>query len=275
MKIVKVFNNNIVASITDDKKEVIVQGPGVGFQKKAGDLIDDTKVEKRFYIYDENRNKFYKLFETTPIEYFQISEEIMEKACKELNVELSSQFLIVLTDHISFSVERTKKGVYLPNLMMNEIKMLYPDEFNIGCWALDIIEEYTKVRLPVDEAAYIAMHIVSARLNDTSTSTINILMFIKGILNIIQNVFNINLDENNINIVRLKTHLKFLAQRVFKNIDTKPIDVPNIYNSLLNKNCKLNDCMNQINQFVWDTFEYHLSPQEQFYLLIHLSVIIQ
>ena len=35
MRIIRVFNNNIVLTITHDKKEAIAQGSGIGFQKKA------------------------------------------------------------------------------------------------------------------------------------------------------------------------------------------------------------------------------------------------
>ena len=50
MKIVKVFNNNIVAAITSTKKEALVTGAGIGFQKKTGDLLDESKITKCYYM---------------------------------------------------------------------------------------------------------------------------------------------------------------------------------------------------------------------------------
>lgn len=49
MRVIRVYNNNVVATRTDDK-EAIVQGSGVGFGKKPGDLIDEAKIEKIFFI---------------------------------------------------------------------------------------------------------------------------------------------------------------------------------------------------------------------------------
>ena len=46
LKILKVFNNNSVAAISDDLGDIILTGSGIGFQKKAGDLVDETKIEK-------------------------------------------------------------------------------------------------------------------------------------------------------------------------------------------------------------------------------------
>ena len=49
MKINKILNNNYVTSYNDDTGEIVVMGPGVGFRKKAGNTIDNNKIEKIFY----------------------------------------------------------------------------------------------------------------------------------------------------------------------------------------------------------------------------------
>ncbi len=48
MIILKVFNNNSVVALSDDRQDVIVTGAGVGFHKKPGDRIDEHRIEKRF-----------------------------------------------------------------------------------------------------------------------------------------------------------------------------------------------------------------------------------
>lgn len=56
MKVVRVLNNNIVATFTEDNQEAIVQGAGIGFQKKKGDEIDPNKIEKVFIFKDGEKN---------------------------------------------------------------------------------------------------------------------------------------------------------------------------------------------------------------------------
>ena len=46
MNVTKVINNNIVISENEEKQELVVMGKGLGFKKKPGDAIDDTKIEK-------------------------------------------------------------------------------------------------------------------------------------------------------------------------------------------------------------------------------------
>ena len=103
MKVLRIFNNNIVATRTDENKDIICQGSGIGFKKKVGDEIDESKIERKYYILDEHREKFNKLFESTPIEYFQISEMILARAKKDLG-KMSNTIILALTDHIYFAV---------------------------------------------------------------------------------------------------------------------------------------------------------------------------
>lgn len=275
MKIIKLFNNNIVATITEDNREVIVQGAGIGFQKKIGDLIDEGKIEKRYFIEDESKSKFNEIFENTPIEYFQAVEEIIGIASSELDVKLSSQIIISLTDHIFCAVERFKDGLVLPNLMSNEIKSLYSEEYKIGIRALDIVEKYTGERLPIEEASYIAIHIVNACLDIGTYNTRRILVLCSGVSRILKEVYNIDLTEDRLDYSRLTTHLKFLAQRIItksmKNID----EVDDLYDLLIKKDSKLEICVEKVEQYIKKTFDYEILKQEKVYLMVHLLKVIR
>ena len=61
MIVEKVLNNNVVVSIDPNtRKEVILMGSGIAFNKKPGQLIDDKKIEKTFIVtrgYDEKQYK--------------------------------------------------------------------------------------------------------------------------------------------------------------------------------------------------------------------------
>ncbi len=46
MKIHKILNNNVVCTIKENNSEIILMGRGLGFQKKVGDTIDESKIEK-------------------------------------------------------------------------------------------------------------------------------------------------------------------------------------------------------------------------------------
>lgn len=275
MRIFRIFNNNVVATITDDRKEAIAQGSGIGFRKNAGDLIDESKVEKLFIFHDEERRKFDKLMEDTPIEYFQIAQEIAVKAGKKLDIELSNKVLISLTDHISFSIERKKQGVSLPNLMLNEVRSLYPQEYELGKWGIQYIKKQTGVELPLDEAGYIAIHIVNAELNVGSENTTKILHLSKGVIDIIEKTYHIDLKEESLECSRLMTHLKYLAQRIFTKQAVNFKESEDMYDLLIQRDANLSSCMSEVTSYIKQTFAYDLSQGEQVYLMIHLIKVIK
>lgn len=269
MRVIRVYNNNVVATRTDDK-EAIVQGSGVGFGKKPGDLIDEAKIEKIFFIKDDQLSKFEELLDDVPIEYFQIAEMIAQKATRDLNVSLDNQILIALADHIYFAVERYYKDASLSNFLNSEISYLYRKEYQIGLWALDRIEEMLKVRLPKDEAGLIALHIINSSTKASTQDISDTLIFIRGILDIIKEQFNITFDKENLDTTRLMTHLKFLANRVIYHENENIVELDDMYDLLVSKKkeCKL--CIEEIDDYIQDKFGYKLSKQEKVYLLVHL-----
>lgn len=55
MIIEKIYNNNVVlVKDTTSNKQLILTGCGIGFQKKVGQLADETKIEKKFIAEDES-----------------------------------------------------------------------------------------------------------------------------------------------------------------------------------------------------------------------------
>lgn len=160
MKAVKVYSNNSISTVFPDGREAVLIGSGIGFGKRPGDEIDARRIEKTYYIQDELQTKFLQFLKDTSPETVQVSEDILEHA-RQCGLELKNQLIISLTDHISFAIERYAQGIELPYLMLNETRMLYPREFEIGRWALERVRQLCGVSLPDYEAGYRVMKLVS------------------------------------------------------------------------------------------------------------------
>ena len=50
MKIYKVINNNMVSIRTNQGQEMMLKGLAIGFKKKPGDKVDESKIEMRFVL---------------------------------------------------------------------------------------------------------------------------------------------------------------------------------------------------------------------------------
>ena len=275
MKIIKIFNNNAVATVTEDKMDCIVTGSGIGFKKKVGDEIDSKKIEKYYYYQGGTKNAMYQTFLRTPEEYFDISQKIMDCASQKLGVTFKEQMIVSLADHIFFAVERYKNKVELPNMVLEEVKILYKDEYQIGLCGLDLIESLLGIRLPDDEAGYIVLHILNGSTNDSSASTLEKLEMINTCVDIISKELGKPFDVNGLDYVRLLTHLKFLAQRIFSaECDEGVVEDEFIFKFFKKKNKKIMSCITQIKEYIKDSFNYDLSQKEELYLLIHLYRIL-
>lgn len=163
-------------------------GCGLGFQKKIGDTIDRSKIEKIYAIENKNdSNKLMNLLSEIPLEYIQVSNEIISYAKYSLGKRLNDNIYISLTDHISFAIERYKQGLNFKNALLWEIKRFYNHEFLIGKEVLTIIKKRLDIMLSEDEAASIALHIVNAQLNSRDMNdTLDITKMIQNILNIVK-----------------------------------------------------------------------------------------
>ena len=219
MIVEKVLNNNVVVSIDPrTRKEVILMGSGIAFNKKPGQLIDAKRIEKTFIVDDENLgNKIKKLINQIPDGIFELTDEIITHAIVELNVELDKQVYVSLADHIAFAVKRFKNGIIIKNELLNEIRRVHRNEFRVSLWAVDYINKRLDVQLPEDEAGFIALHFVNASYKETTMKSVESTKIIKDVLNIIKYYFAIELDEDDLNYDRLLTHLKYFAKRIVNN----------------------------------------------------------
>ncbi|EOT30135.1 hypothetical protein OMQ_00830 [Enterococcus saccharolyticus subsp. saccharolyticus ATCC 43076] len=81
MYIDKILNNNVV--VTNDKSnELIAMGKGIAFNKKIGDALDETKIDKIYRLASgEVSQKFQELLEDVPMEYLTISKGLSKIDC--------------------------------------------------------------------------------------------------------------------------------------------------------------------------------------------------
>ncbi|CAM3169279.1 PRD domain-containing protein [Streptobacillus ratti] len=70
------------------------------------------------------------------------------------------------------------------------IAKYYKEEFELGKKALSIIKKDLNIELPIDEAAFIALHFVNANLENNFQESYRITEIIMSIEKIIQNYYS-------------------------------------------------------------------------------------
>ncbi|MCT6867946.1 MAG: PRD domain-containing protein [Gilliamella apicola] len=271
MKVHKILNNNVIVTLDDKGKELILTGRGIGFKKREGDLIDINLIEKQFSL--DNKEilpKFNELLSEIPLEVLTTSQIIINHAKEFMESKLQDSIYISLTDHIHFAIERHKQGFDIPNGFLWEIKKFYPKEFQIGLYALAVIKKRLGIELPEDEAGFITFHIINAQLNGTMPNIVNMTKIMREILNIVKYHFRIEYDEDCLSYQRFVTHLKFFAQRILSK-GTQTQQDSSLYEIVRQKYDQAYLCTKQIDLHLIQQYQHPLTDDESLYLTIHIE----
>ena len=130
-------------------------------------------------------------------------------------------------------------------------------------------KEQNDENLGEDEAAFIAMHIVSAELGSGSNVDVNkITKLINAVLQIVRIHFKIEFNEKS-----FLTHLKFFATRVFDNTIYQD-SMQEIYKVLIEENEYAYSGVRKIVEYIEKQYSYKLTIDERLYLLIHIKRIL-
>lgn len=225
MQIARVLNNNVLVVNDENQCEKVVMGRGIGFQRRVGEYINSTGVEKEYALSShELIRHLSELLSRIPIEVMTTCDLIISASRERLG-NLQDSIYISLTDHCQFAIERTRQGILLPNALLWDIQRLYPKEFQLGEGALRMIYQRLGVQLPKDEAGVIAMHLVSAQMRGNMEDVKEITQLMREMLQLIKFQLAINYQEESLSYQRLVTHLKFFAYRI---IEHAPIGDENL-----------------------------------------------
>ncbi len=275
MRIFKILNNNAAVVKDDTGQEQIVMGKGICFKKKTGEEISRDMVDKVFCpsTADVSR-KFQVLIQDMPMEHIALGEEIIEEAKKRLGNGLNDMVYISLIDHVHTSIMRFWDGVTVKNVLLWDIRRFYKEEFQIGLWALERIWQECHVRLPEDEAGFIALHLANARMDESVMHNMyEITRIIQDVANIVKYFFRVDFNEEDVYYYRFITHVKFFAKRVVEH-HTYPEENDDLWMVIREKYPESYRCTERIGQFVEQKYQYALSKEEKLYLTIHIERVV-
>ena len=274
MKIKKILNNN-TAVIDDNGNEVIVIGKGICFQRKAGDSINSALVEKRFFLSSNELNlNLQKVLVSLPLSEINIVDRIIQNIRLSLTKKFSDMLYVSLCDHVHYALKNYAAGISVRNDLLNEISHFYPDEYELGVQGIQIINEETGVELPIDEAGFIAMHIINSETeNGIGTANVRkVTIIIDEILKIISNYFNVEIDEKSLVYFRLISHLKYFARNIVTHHEFGSDDKNEALLNLLKEAYKdAYLCAINIKEFIHAKYEVEIGNEELTYLIIHIQ----
>ena len=215
-QVLRIYNNNAILVLNQETKgEAVLVGKGIGFGRKNGEVqfISPEEIEKYFLTYDDRLKRDYlDLIQQLDEKVLSVCSEIIYMANERIG-PLSDRIHIVLTDHIGFALERIKSGMEIHNPFLDEIKMLYPKEYEVGLTAQNMIQQHLGVQIVEDEVAFIALHISAARQQKDVKESVKNTRIIKELVSIIEEAIQMKIPKD-LTYSRLVHHLRGAIERI-------------------------------------------------------------
>ncbi|NDL68273.1 PRD domain-containing protein [Anaerotalea alkaliphila] len=214
-EILRVFNNNVIlARNPDSHREAVLVGKGIGFGRRPGTMerFSPEVVEKSFLTYDGKwKGEYLELVEQMEEQVLALCAEIILEADRTLG-PLNQRVHIVLTDHIGFALERIRSGMEIHNPFLDEIRILYPEEYEMGLKAQDMIRKNTGIRIVDDEVGFIALHLNAARQQKEVREAVGHTRLVKELVEVLEQELGCVLEKD-LSYSRLVHHLRGAVER--------------------------------------------------------------
>lgn len=276
MQIVRIYNNNLVLSKNKKGQEIILKGLGIGFQKKKGDTVDDTLIEKTFVLKsnDAEVQQYAGLLNSIPNIFLSIADEIVEFAAEKYDIQTRDLTLLTLSDHMKGAVDRYKQGLLVPNALNWEIQRMYRNEYHVGIYGVSLLNKRLGLSLPEDEAGYIAMHLINGEKVEKNDAANFVNELTRKIIIIVEKEMGITYNQDDFYCQRFKSHLQFLATKIQARelIAGKNITMFDTYKKQYPQTFA---CVHEIFSMLLNEYNYELNKEEMFYLMLHTQNIYE
>ena len=276
MIIKRILTNNAVVIDDENQQEKIVCGKGIAFKKRPGMEIDEMSINQTFILEGGGEySRFEQLLKDVPLEYLELSSEIINMAKSEFAKKFKDNVIITLSDHLYVAIKRCREGMTISNPLLWDIKNFYEIEYDIGLRALELIKNKFHIQLPNDEAGFIALHIVNVELDEDNMDHIfQVTKVIQEIMTIVKYHFHAEFDTSNVYYYRFITHLKFFALRLLKDNQFNEDEENELLDVVKDKYCTSYECVLKIKDFLEKKYNYTLQEDEIVYLTIHVHRVV-
>lgn len=273
MKLRKALNNNVALVLDDENHEAVVMGKGVAFNLKPGSSVDVSRIEKHFVLDKKSgRKDFDSLLKRITVNDIELASEIIHKGEERLGYHCNDSILLTLSDHLGLMLERARDGIYFGTPLEWDIKLIYPKEYQYAREAVEELKERTGYHIPDQEAAFIALHFINADITGSGMQeTMMCTKIIQNILNISRLYYGKEFSEDNFDVNRFVTHVRYFVRRQMRGEILKmDIEIARVIAEKCPEDYK---CAMKISRFLNQTYGWDVSEGEILYLTLHLNRI--
>ena len=173
-RIIQALNNNVALVKNEQDEQAVVMGLGIVFQKKKGDLITPSKVEKVFLLKtEESKENFLTLLKNIPLDILTVTYNMIDDLVAKYHFPVQEYLYVTLTDHVYLVYQKLLKGAHQES-HLPDISAAYVTEFQMAQETVAILSQKLSVTFPEDELGRIAIHFINAKREGEVTPSFQI-----------------------------------------------------------------------------------------------------
>jgi len=272
VKVLRVFNNNVVLARDDGGRDVILTGRGLGYQARPGREVDPVAVQRTFVPMDgRDPDHLAELLSGIPPEHIQLVGEALIEVGLDDTVLRNPALVIALADHVSFAVRRLEHGLTLEYPLLAEVKNLYRREYGQALALLAAVNNRLNRQLPEGEAVALSLHLVNAGFATGNLSyTYTMTAVISQLIEVIEQTFEVALDEGSVSVGRFITHLRYLFVRIQQH--QQLVDQPSVIATVIQEAFpRAAQCADRLSGILELRLGAPLTADEISYLALHVA----
>jgi beta-glucoside operon transcriptional antiterminator len=209
-----------------------------------------------------------------PSDVIEFTAQILNRLQGDITYSLNSNLVLTLADHISFALERAKKGIYLHMPMIYDLEQNYPMEVKAARRFLQAAERRYHVKLPKNEVVGVAMNLINARneegsdrIKRTKESQEEIL---ENVTKIVEKELDIHISRDTFNYTRFATHVQYLLTRLREHKQVRSCNLQ-MYDTVRDECGDVSDCVDKLGEYFEKMYQTELTEEEKLYLIIHIN----
>lgn len=274
--VIRSLNNNIVVSRDSGGRECVLTGSGIGFGQKAGGLIPRERVEHVYLGLDKLQERWLQLLAQATPETLEVAQLLLQRAEQELEKIPVSTAIISLSAHLSGAIERVQNHIPIPTMMRESIMLLYPTEYRLGEYGLQLLHERLGIELPDAEASVLALFLADAFVLDSSDHLLLAQNAAQEILQIVQKNCPLKVGERDAETLQFGVYIKLRCWLVSSGkTHAKALEIPGeLLELLYGKIPGSRACIQQVAAYLEQTFQYTMQPEDILNFLLRVNRMV-
>lgn len=271
-RVIKALNHNAAIVLApDNKSRFLVLGKGVGFGRKISEKIElpDDAICYSLASEATDRGTAESIIKHINPECLEIAGEILNEAQKAFG-KVDRQILFSMADHLSFAINRMQKGEKISNPLCEDIRLLFPREYEVASKAVELVQKMYDVALNEDEVGFLALHVHSSIENESVSMSLQTAQVIRMCIDYLEEKTGRVFEVSSLEYNRMMNHIRFMVARmeagehIKMNLnDYMSANYPDIF-EISEEIC------NQISKFLRKDY----SDSEKGYLAMHIARVM-